>query len=251
MKTVVVVEDEYRTRNGIRNLIPKLNENFKVVGEAEDGKEGIEIINSLQPDIVFSDIKMPKIDGLRMIEDVIALNLHPIFVVITGFADFEFARTSLRLCVSDFLLKPVSTKEMKNLLDKLDKKETKKEDDNNKFSPFVRDMLIAIEKNYGCHLNLTRFAEKYNLSVEYISSVFTKETGENFSVTLKKKRVEKAKELIKSTDCKIYEVAIKVGYPDSKYFAKIFKESTGTNASKFANQNRMKRLSGNLDFKDV
>ena len=71
-------------------------------------------------------------------------------------------------------------------------------------------------------------------SPEYLSNLFAKETGMTFSNYLKKVRIEKAKELILTTDMKIYEVACSVGYPDQKYFSKVFKEYTGVSAKQYA-----------------
>jgi two-component system response regulator YesN len=92
---------------------------------------------------------------------------------------------------------------------------------------------MIIEENFGMRLGLDTFAEKYRLTPEYISNLFAKETGMTFSNYLKRVRIEKAKELILQTDLKIYEVACSVGYPDQKYFSKVFKEYTGVSAKQF------------------
>ncbi len=240
MKRVVIIEDEYRTRIGIKNLITRLNSNFDIVGDAEDGKEGMNLVIDLNPDIVFTDIKMPKIDGLKMIEDIQHVGLNPQFVLLTGFADFEYARKALRLGVTDYILKPVSIKKMKILLERLSTNiELDECDEVMEYSKIVTNMIRTIHSNYGQHLSLTKFSEKYNLCAEYISSVFSKEIGENFSVYLKNYRMEKAKELLESGEDKIYEVASKVGYSDAKYFSRVFKDYTGISASNYIEKKKI------------
>lgn len=235
MKTVVIVEDEFRIRQGLGQLINQLKLGCSVIGEAENGYEGLKMIQSLEPDIVITDIQMPKMDGLAMIEEAKRMGANCIFVILSGYAEFDYARRGIQLGVEEYLLKPATISDVKALLQKLagseeDKKETVNED----YSKVVADMVRTIEANYGMKLGLDTFAEKYRLTPEYISNLFAKETGMPFSNYLKQVRMEKAKELILETDMKIYEVACRVGYPDQKYFSKVFKEYTGTSAKQFA-----------------
>ena len=102
------------------------------------------------------------------------------------------------------------------------------------YSAATKEMVSVIEENYGMRLGLDSFADKFRLTPEYLSNLFAKETGMTFSNYLKKVRIEKAKELILTTDMKIYEVACSVGYPDQKYFSKVFKEYTGVSAKQYA-----------------
>lgn len=69
MKTIIIVEDEFRIRRGLSNLVNKVDMGCKVIGEAENGFEGLKMIRDLDCDIVITDIRMPKMDGLEMIEN--------------------------------------------------------------------------------------------------------------------------------------------------------------------------------------
>lgn len=64
MKKIIIVEDEFRIRNGLSTLINKLDMGCKVIGEAENGFEGLKMISDMEPEVVITDIKMPKMDGL-------------------------------------------------------------------------------------------------------------------------------------------------------------------------------------------
>ena len=236
MKKIVIVEDEFRTRQGLGHLINKVDLGCRVIGEAENGYEGLKMIRDLEPDIVITDIRMPKIDGLEMIEKVQAMGIECVFAILSGYADFEYARQGLRLGVKEYLLKPATISDVKELLRKLSEEGKEREEDGQtaEYSPAVKEMVSVIEENYGMRLGLDGFSDRFRLTPEYLSNLFAKETGMTFSNYLKKVRIEKAKELILNTDMKIYEVAYSVGYPDQKYFSKVFKEYTGVSAKQYA-----------------
>lgn len=237
MKTIIIVEDEFRIRRGLSNLVNRVDMGCRVSGEAENGYEGLKMIQDMGCDMVITDIRMPKMDGLEMIEKAKKMGAECTFVILSGYADFEYARRGMRLGVKEYLLKPVMISDVKELLLKLsDRKEEKPPEhpDMEQYSRVVREMAAIMEENYGMRLGLDTFSEKFRLTPEYISNIFGKETGMTFSNYLKKIRIEKAKELILTTDMKIYEIACSVGYPDQKYFSKVFKEYTGVSAKQFA-----------------
>lgn len=236
MKTIVIVEDEFRIRQGLGSLINKVDMGCKVIGEAENGYEGLKMIQDMEPDIVITDIQMPRIDGLQMIEKAKKMGAECTFVILSGYADFEYARRGIHLGVEEYLLKPATISSVKELLLKLagSTEEEANSPEAEEYSGMVKEMLAIIEKSYGMRLGLDTFADKFRMTPEYISNLFAKETGMTFSNYLKKIRIEKAKELILSTDMKIYEVACSVGYSDQKYFSKVFKEYTGVSAKQFA-----------------
>lgn len=235
MKNIVIVEDEFRIRQGLGRLINKVDMGCRVIGEAENGYEGIKLIRDMEPDIVITDIRMPKMSGLEMIKKIKDMGYVCTFVILSGYAEFEYAREGIKLGVTEYMLKPVTISDVKELLTRLtapkDGKISGK--DMEGYSAIVREMVITIEENYGMRLGLDTFAEKFRLTPEYISNLFAKETGMTFSNYLKTVRLEKAKELIQDADMKIYEVACSVGYPDQKYFSKVFKEYTGVSPKQF------------------
>lgn len=236
MKTVIIVEDEVRIRQGLARLIQKVDMGCTVIGTAENGYEGLQMISRLEPDIVITDIQMPRMDGLKMIEQAKAIGAECVYVILSGYSEFEYARQGIRLGVSDYLLKPVTISLVKELLAKLtagqEKAEREKEGDR-RYSQAVQGMVDAVEKNCGMVLSLESFAEKYHMTPEYISNLFAKEVGQSFSNYKKQVRIEKAKQLLLTTEMKVYEVACAVGYPDQKYFSRVFKEYTGVSAKQF------------------
>ncbi|MBQ7370282.1 MAG: response regulator [Blautia sp.] len=118
---IVIVEDEIRIRNGLEQIITKMTEH-QVVATAVDGEEGLEVIYEQLPDLVISDIRMPRMDGITMLEKLREAGIEVYTIFLTGYSEFEYARASLRLNAEDYLLKPVG---VETLLDALKKTEEK------------------------------------------------------------------------------------------------------------------------------
>jgi two-component system response regulator YesN len=95
------------------------------------------------------------------------------------------------------------------------------------FSLVVQKALRMVDEFYLKGINLSEVAFALNITPEYISSLFIKELGENFSAYIKNYRLKKAKELLLGTNLKLYEIAKQTGYSDAKYFSRVFKDTQG------------------------
>jgi len=109
---IVVVEDEDRIRKGIARLISKISDRYMVSGEAGDGEEGLRIILEIRPDLVIADIKMPNMDGLKMIEKIKESGIGCKFIILSGYAEFEYAKQAVKLGIHEYLLKPITVNEL-------------------------------------------------------------------------------------------------------------------------------------------
>ncbi|SEM53193.1 response regulator [Paenibacillus sp. OV219] len=119
MIQVVVVDDEERIRLGLVKLIERLDPDYKVVGAYGSGQELLSVLGTFPIDVILTDIKMPKIDGLQLI-DLVQQRMPKIkFAILSGFSDFAFAKKALRQGVEDYLLKPVNKAELTELLTRL------------------------------------------------------------------------------------------------------------------------------------
>lgn len=134
MINVIVAEDKHPI---LRNIVKKINSyspNIQVIGEATDGLTALELCINLKPHIVFTDIRMPGIDGLHLITQLKKANPNTIFIIISGFNDFEYAREAMRLGVTEFLLKPVTQQAIDAILDKV--------------TPFIHSNHMAEEQQF-------------------------------------------------------------------------------------------------------
>lgn len=110
---VLIADDEYLVRASLKSMLLELGMDIRVVGEAGDGEELLRKVPALQPDLVFVDIKMPKMDGLCAIRRLKEQCADTEWIILTGFPVFEYAKESLELQVKNYLLKPVSTSDLK------------------------------------------------------------------------------------------------------------------------------------------
>ena len=104
---IIIVEDEIRIREGISKLIHKMFEEHEIVGEAENGEEGFELIMKLKPDLVITDIKMPIMDGLQMLTKIYQMESKTKAIVLSAYSEFSYAQQAIKLGVSEYLLKPI------------------------------------------------------------------------------------------------------------------------------------------------
>lgn len=118
---IVVVEDEYRIRSGVVKLINKISPEYEVVGEAENGLEGISLITQLNPDLVIVDIKMPEMDGIEMLMQLKEKGVKHRTVILSGYSDFEYARKAIKISVCEYLLKPITASDLEKTLKDVEK----------------------------------------------------------------------------------------------------------------------------------
>lgn len=101
----MIIDDEPLIRRGLESMIPWEKLGCRLVGQASNGEEGLEKIRESRPDIVFTDMKMPKMDGLAMMKAALEEPDAPVFIVLSGYNDFELVRSAMRLGAVDYLMK--------------------------------------------------------------------------------------------------------------------------------------------------
>ncbi|QGQ97210.1 DNA-binding response regulator [Paenibacillus psychroresistens] len=112
MMKLLLVDDEEHTRMGIRKVIDWQSHGIEICAEARDGIEAIELIEKHKPEILLTDIRMPEMDGLELIEQVSLLFPTIKCIIMSGYEDFSYAQKALKLGVTDYLLKPCKKQEI-------------------------------------------------------------------------------------------------------------------------------------------
>lgn len=246
---VVIVEDEPRARRGLRDLILSIDPSCTIVGEAADGRTGYEIVKIMEPDVVFTDIRMPKMDGLAMISALKLLQLPKTqYVILSAYEEFDFARQAISLGVKEYLVKPVTYEEVQNSLGRLhSEKERRTYQEINLCSEkyddahiLVRRAIGIIEKSYMTKISQEIVAKSLSVTPEYLSSIFKKNIGETFPRFVNRYRIEKAKALLLTKGVDKKEIPYMVGFSDSKYFYKVFRDIEGMTVQEFILQNEWK-----------
>lgn len=116
--SVIIIDDEYIIREGLKKTVNWEELNCKIVGEAQNGMEAMELVKHYEPNIVITDIKMPGLSGIELTE--LILNKYPYtkIIFLTGYNDFSFARQAIKLGAFDFILKPTDINELESILRK-------------------------------------------------------------------------------------------------------------------------------------
>lgn len=117
--TIMVVDDEEEIRLGIIKKIPWEEYGFKVVGDAENGQEALEKAEKLRPDIVMTDIKMPFMDGLELGRELTKKIPESKIIIFSGSDDFEYAQKAIKINVIEYVLKPINSNELIEILKRL------------------------------------------------------------------------------------------------------------------------------------
>lgn len=165
MMRVLISDDEIQIRKGLRMKIDWQKEGFEVVAEASNGKEALEKLEQFDVDIVLTDVRMPIMDGMEF-----AKRCHDDFpdvkvIVLSGYSDFEYAKTSMQAGVKDYLLKPVAPDELLEALQKVkveieEEKKTKWEA--NEMRQIVEYQLEEMREQYLLNLVKEEFMDWNN-----------------------------------------------------------------------------------------
>ncbi len=145
MLKVLLVDDEPNVRQGVKMMIPWDEIGLEVIGEGEDGDDGLAKILSLRPDIVVADVKMPGMTGIKMYESAKNSGFEGKCLILSGYSDFTYAKEAMALGVKGFILKPVDEDELiealKTLRDEI-KDERKDEVTMQKGSEYMNTQLV-------------------------------------------------------------------------------------------------------------
>ena len=236
---VLILDDEFIIREGLC-VFPWESYGCEVVGSAEDGEEGLRLAKTLHPDILLSDIKMPEINGLDLINRIREKDENTKIIILSGYSDFSFAQRAIELGVTRYLTKPTNARELIGILEEIEKniqKPRREEKQEMKVTNlFVQKAMDYISMNYSQKLTLTKISEQLCITPNYLSELFKKHTGQNVSEYIIDYRLEKACQFLKNPQLRIGEVSEKVGINDVRYFSSMFKKKYNLTPTEYRNK---------------
>lgn len=256
---IIIIDDEYLIRELIKNCVSWDEIDVDIVGEASNAAEGLSLISKNKPDIILTDICMPGPDGLDMSKSILEKYPDIKVIIITGYDEFEYAKRSIKLGVSDFILKPINDEELKSSVLKLKEeileerlKERHYENIKQKFGVLkeiidldeenkketkslnIEEVKEFILKNISNrNLSLKLAAEHFYVNSSYLSRVFKSKTGKSFSEYVINIKMKLAMEMLKDSSMKSSDIAKKIGIDDPNYFSACFKKHIGCSIKDF------------------
>ncbi len=261
MYRILVADDENIER---KVLLKKLRAKYDGVAlfyEAENGREALQKYREEAVKILILDIEMPGVTGLQAAQEIRKEDKDAVIIFLTAFDEFSYAKRAVSVHALDYLLKPYDDKELFSSVDtamhyvdeisqgKFRSLPVSKEESGDAIpgetvkSGAVQDtssimnghklMMDYVEKHYTEDISVQDIAKALNYSEAYFCKLFKQNFGTNFVSFLSEYRITRAKELLSRTYVNIKDIGRSVGYPDSNYFAKVFKRVTGKSPSEY------------------
>ncbi len=258
MINLLIADDEPIILNGLSKIIDFEKLGFKLVGKAPDGQEALDIIHNNPVDVVITDIQMPFLNGLELIQKIKEEERQIYCILLTGYSEFEYAQKAIELGVYSYLLKPVDPVELTNLLNKI-KDEINSNLHKERYiqtlekhmeqlpefitvsqSPKDRygDLMFQADQYILDHFcekdfSLLKASKAVGFEATYFSKIFKQEKDMSFIDYIINLRIHKAKELLANPEYTISEVCEMVGYENYSHFSTLFKKKVGVSPSKF------------------
>jgi len=235
MWTAVIIDDEPLARELLTSYVEWADLSIQVIDTCEDGLQALARIRELLPDIVLTDLIMPGLDGIALIEKLREEELDCEVIIVSVSSDFAHAQRAVQLGAFDYLLKPIGAETLRACLAKCVRKLDKARHAARMqtlpvvkhYSIYTQRALRHIHAHYRDPIQLSTVAEAVGVSRSHLSKVFKEDTGSAFNEYLIAYRMNAAHALIREGKYKVYEVATMVGYTDVVHFSKMFKKMFG------------------------
>lgn len=245
-KRVLVVDDEPAIAESVALKIRRLKAAWPYeVESCTSGRQAMIMAGQTYYHVVVTDVRMPFLTGCALVKELRAAGFSGVILVLSGYDNFQYVRESFVNGADDYMLKPVSVKELGEKLDFLLKEKGGKcglaESPDHAIS---RNDIVAYAKEYirqnyrSSSLTMEAVANHVAVSYSYFSSLFRREAGETFPAYLRKLRIEKAIELLEDPGLKISDICYQVGFKYPQQFSNEFKKVTGVYPSRFTGRRK-------------
>lgn len=240
MYKVVLVDDDAIVIEFLKKVIPWQDSGFQVVATFQDSCVANEYMQENPFDVLITDIGMPKLNGIELIQQLKSTNINSYNVILSCHEEFQFAQQAIKLEVYDYILK--ETIEESNINDLLERLKNKLDQDrftsNQQLNAskllemtYRNEDIIKAQKYVQTHIcekiSLTEVAEHLHLNSSYFSRMYKKETGEGFVEYVTRVKMEKAIELLEESIKSVEQIAFELGFESKSYFLKTFKRFYG------------------------
>lgn len=249
MYKALIVDDEKHVMQAIEALGEWEKYSIMKPFYASNGADGLVAMREISPEIVFVDMKMPVMDGTEFLKLVRAEFTKTQYIVISGYNEFELARAALRYNVIDYLLKPINEEDLNGSIEKaianIEKSSSgvsksissNKEPEQPISSKYITKTIKQyIDENYCKEITLSMFSDKYHFSKEYLTKIFKERYNCGIYEYALNMKMSRAKELLQNADIPINEISLRLGYSNSNYFSKAFKNFHGYSPSEYREQ---------------
>jgi len=267
---ILVVDDEYNTRMGVSYTLQQWGDGKIDIAAAENGQQALNMLREREYDLLITDIRMPLMTGIELLEALRREKNEIAAVLLTGFAEFEYAQQGLRLGAIDYLLKPVQQSELIKMAEKalnkarLAKERRKRLEQHfgqlelseavaaNRWqgqtsqnqdplslrtsNEYVIKAVQYIDEHISNVLTIKEVAQQVHLNPSYFSVLFKEEAGLTFIDYVTRLRMKKAKELLESSSLSLDAISEQIGLQTTSYFIRMFKKFESITPKQYRDQ---------------
>lgn len=246
---LLICDDERRIREGIRQTVDWESIGIGLVGTAADGEEGWAWVCEHRPELVLTDIRMPKMDGLDLLNKIMVTFPYTKVILLTGYDEFKYAQQAVRSRAYDYIMKPsnpdILIRNCKAALDEWaagSKRGVLQEPAQDDMELLAQQIIRYVQDHYMDPITLETAAKEIHMSTVHLNRIMKKKTGTTFLEYLTHVRIEEAKRMLQTTKKTVHEICFDVGYKDPKYFSQLFRKVAGSKPSEFAAGLRSREL---------
>lgn len=220
---VSIVDDEPWTAIDAQHSIDWARFGFSFCEHYSSPSEALAHIPFVDYSLILVDIRMPVMDGLELIRKLKERQVQARFAILSGYSDFEYARTAMRLGVEDYFVKPLEPDEIHRFLNGLSRELHEMQPAEPPIDPQFSGVLEYIDLHAPEKLRLEDVADSLGYSKNYLCHLFQKNIGMTYVQYLTRKRIDNAKQLLSRTTLPLADVASRCGFSDLPYFTRVFK----------------------------
>lgn len=236
MYNAVIVDDDRWAIADIRRSFALPSYGFDLAGEYTNAEDALEAVLRLRPDIVITDICMEGGSGLDLIRICREKGIESLFIIISGHDKFSYAQEAVNQGAFYYMLKPVDDTEAHEVLRRAYLRLSEKKpasDVKNDDTGIFDNVLEYVRTHYADTLSLEELALHFYLNKNYLSEMFTRRISKTFVQYKNTLRIAQAKKMLSESNRSINDIAGLVGYDDTGYFSRVFKQITGVTPLQF------------------
>jgi two-component system response regulator YesN len=250
--SIFIVEDERMICEGLCTCFDWQALGARIAGSAADGRTGLQNIASLQPDIVLTDVKMPRMNGIDMVQELRSQGWDGEVIFISAYQEIALIKKALKLRAVDYIFKPIDNEELLNVcrtvIHRIEEKQRIQEIFSRSSQTAWREVVKSPEPNLSImqalkeeiyrnikNTTIDSLAEKMGMSRAKLTRTIKQISGETVNGFIVKIRLHIACALLRETSFKVHEIAAQVGFQDSRYFARLFRKAMGALPTEYRN----------------
>ncbi len=227
---ILIADDEQYVRMELHALLKELVPKA-IIDEVENGTGLKEALSVNRYQIAFIDIKMPGASGLEVLESLKIKNT--VFIILSGYSEFDYARKAVSLGISEYMLKPITKKELEEVLKKVMPSLQVYENDKNVNNKLIQDAEKLIYKRYKEQIGVAQIAAELKVSPNYLSSQFKKNKKQTLTSYITDLRLKTSKEMLSLPGACVKDISHNLGYQSSRHFSRLFRERYNCSPSEF------------------